>query len=86
MSTLATEDDVQDDGADYGEQDHEPYREVEREVAVPEDQVTWQTLDPETPQQKEQPAEQQQHHRARDEQLSYAFESHTTILLLVALR
>lgn len=80
MRTLATEEDVQDDGANDGEQDHKPDREVHRKTSSPKCQVSRQPVYPETPEQHEQPTEQQQHDRAADQQLSYAFESHNPIL------
>jgi hypothetical protein len=70
VSTLAAEDDVQDDSADDGEQDHEPYRDIQGEVAAPEYQVAGQPIYPETTEQKEQSAEHEQYDRTADQYLS----------------
>ena len=70
MSTLAAEDEVQDDGAYDGEKDHEPYREIEGEVTPPQYQVAGKPVYPETAEQKEQPSEHEQHYRPPDQQLS----------------
>ena len=80
MSTLAAKHEVQDDGADDGEQDHKPYREIEGKVTTPEYQVSRQPVYPETAEQQEQSAEHEQDYCAADQQLSYAFESHKPIL------
>jgi hypothetical protein len=80
VSTLATEDDVEDDGADNGEKDHDPYREIEGELTPPEYQVAWQPVHTETTEQKEHSTEHEQHECAPDQHLSYAFESHDPIL------
>jgi len=67
VRTLAAEDDVQDDGAYDGEEDHEPYREIEGEVTPPEDQITGQPVYPESTEQEEHSAEYEQHDRAADQ-------------------
>jgi hypothetical protein len=67
MSTLAAKDDVHNDGADDGEKDHEPYREIEGEVTPPQYQVAGKPLYPETTEQQKHPPEHEQHDRTADQ-------------------
>src|SRR5215210_2736818 len=78
--SLATEEQVQEDGEDDRDDDHKTYRSVEREAAPPEDEVPRQPVEPEAPEQQEGAAEHQQHDRPADEQFAYSFQTHALIL------
>jgi hypothetical protein len=53
VDRAAAEEEVEHDGPYDGEKDHQPYRKVDREVAAPEHQVSWQPVETHAPEQDE---------------------------------
>jgi hypothetical protein len=76
----APEEEVQEDRAHYGEQDHEPNREVNREVPPPEDEVARKPVQPEAAEQQEDTAEYEQHYCASDQKPTETLQAHDHIL------